>query len=65
MTQQNQSLIDLANDCIKINMEIISNSTRALTRPNLSESQMRYFKHAIEYSKADLKNMNELKKRWQ
>lgn len=65
MTHPNQSLIDLANDCIKINMEIISNSTRALTRPNLKENEISYFRHAIEYSKTDMKNMTELKKRWQ
>ena len=59
-----EQISKLADDCIRINMEIITNSTRQLAQPGHDNANIIYFRHAIEYSKQDIKQINELKKKW-
>jgi hypothetical protein len=59
--EKRKALSKLADDCIKINMQIIENSTKRLSQQS---SLADYFKESIEKSKKDIKEMMFLKMKW-
>jgi hypothetical protein len=59
--EKKKALSDLADDCIKIDMQIIENSTKRLSQQSgLAD----YFKESIEKAKKDIKEMMLLKMKW-
>ena len=54
----------LINDCIKMNMEIIANSTKALQKCGNNAEMTTYFRKSIERSKEAIKFNQNLKIEW-
>jgi hypothetical protein len=57
-------LLNLVDDCIKINMKIIENSTKSLAQQGHSNTMITYFKESITKSKEDMRFMMLMKSKW-
>lgn len=54
----------MADESIRTNMKTIQLCTKKLLNPSENESNIRHFRHVIESLKTDIRQMNELKKKW-
>jgi len=61
MTDQRLSMI---NESIRTDMDIIANTSKIIQQNILNSDEIKYFKHVIEFNKKDIKELLDLKKKW-